>query len=210
MHPSTAEHISRKMARWLLCYEPPQTLVDQVTHIYLTTGGNIKAMIRKILSPLSVSTIPDDQLPKLKRPYHLLTSAMRAAEISTTAPLNLTVELQSMGMVPFWWPTPDGYPDKIESWGKALLPRWEFATRLFGRQVDGNLPEMDTLNALLATAPAGSTTAEAISWVLTGGRVDPSYVAGVQAFLDSQTTQPNVVLREAFALMAQSPNFQYY
>ena len=64
--------------------------------------------------------------------------------------------------------------------------------------------------ALLATAPQGSSTAQAINWVMTGGMVDAEHVQSVQDFIDGQTNTPNVVLREAFALMASSPRFQSY
>lgn len=210
MHPTTAEFISRKMARWLLTYEPPQDLVDRLVTIYLSTAGSIKPMIREILRPSTVASIPQGARPKLKRPYHMVTALMRAAEVPTTAPLNLTAELVGLGQVPYWWGTPDGYPDNLASWGKALLPRWEFASRLFAREIPGNLPEVSVLQTLIATAPAGSSTAQAINWVLTGGTIPASHVAGVQQFIDAHPSQPSIVLREAFALMASSPSYQYY
>lgn len=210
MHPKTAEFLATKMARWLLTYEPKKKLIDRLVDIYLSTGGSIQPMVREILSAHTMSGVPPAERPKLKRPYHVLTALMRAASIESTALLNLTVELQRMGQVPYWWPTPDGYPDTVQAWGKALLPRWELASRVFGRDIVGNEPVQSTLEALLATAPTGSTTAEAIAWVLAGGDVDPAYVAEVQAYIDSQDNTPNIVLREAFALIASSPSYQYY
>ena len=210
MHPKTAEFISTKMARWLLSYEPPRKLIERLTTIYLSTGGSIKPMVREILSLRSVASAGVNKRLKLKRPYHMVTAVMRAAQVPSTNLLNLTVELLRMGQVPYWWPTPDGYPDTINAWGKALLPRWEWNSRLFGKEIDGNHPVYSTLQTLLGSAPPGSSTAEAIAWVMTGGDVDPDYVADVQAFIDSQFTTPKVVLREAFALMASSPSYQYY
>ena len=115
-----------------------------------------------------------------------------------------------MGQVPYWYGTPDGYPDTEEAWGKALQPRWEWASRLFGYELVSNKPDIQTLKDLMALAPAGLSKAEQVDYVMTGGDSDPAYVAEVQAFLDAQTQNPNVALREAFALIAQDPSFQYY
>ncbi|MFT7679831.1 MAG: hypothetical protein ACI8QC_003836 [Planctomycetota bacterium] len=210
MHPATAEFISTKMAKWLLTYDPPQALVDRLTQIYLNTAGSIKPMVRHILKWQTVSSIPAADRRKLKRPYHMLTSAMRAAQVPSTDLLNLTLQLLKMGNVPYWYPTPDGYPDTVNAWGKALLPRWEWNSLLFGRDIEGNKPEIVTLQSLLNTAPAGGTVADGINWVMTGGAIEQAHVDSVQAFIDSQTTNPNAVLREAFALMATSPSYQYY
>lgn len=210
MHPATAGFISTKMARWLLTYDPPQALVDRLTQIYLSTGGSIKPMVRHILSWQTASSIPASERRKLKRPYHMLTSVMRAAQVPSTDLLGLTFELLKMGQVPYWFPTPDGYPDTVNAWGKALIPRWDWISRLFGRDITGNKPLVLTLETLLASAPAGGTVADGINWVMTGGTIDQAHVDYVQDFLNSQTTFPNTVLREAFALMATSPNYQYY
>jgi len=209
MHPKTAEFLSRKMARWLLSYDPPQKLVKRLVTIYLSTGGSIKPMVREILDPEWQRRVPPAERVKLKRPYQLMLSMMRAAQVSSTSLLNVTIELQRMGQVPYWWPTPDGYPDTVNAWGKALLPRWETASRLFANDVPGNTVDYDTLVALMATAPPGSTTAQAVAWVLAGGDVDPDTVDAVQAYIDSQgSNTPKVVLREAFALIASSPSYQ--
>lgn len=210
MHPSTAEFISTKMARWLLTYDPPKALVNRLKSIYLSTGGHIKAMVEEIFSHEWRRKVSPSERIKLRRPYHLMTSVMRAAQVPSTNLLQLTVELQSMGQVPFWWPTPDGYPDSVDKWGKALLPRWTWASRLFGKDVPGNEPIQATLVDLMALAPEGSSDAEAIAWVMTGGEIDPVHVAEVQAYMDSQTNTPNIVLREAFALIASSPSYQYF
>jgi len=211
LHPKTAEFLSTKMARWLLCYEPPAALVHRLKGIYLSTGGSIKPMVREILSPEWQRRVPLAERLKLKRPYHHLTSVMRAAQVTSNNLLNLTIELQRMGQVPYWWPTPDGYPDKVAAWGKALRPRWEWASRLFDLQIPSNYPNNETLAALMATAPAGSSEAQAIAWVMTGGDADPTEVDAVQTFIDSQAGQnPKIVRREAFALLASGPGFQYY
>lgn len=210
MHPSTARFISTKMARWLLGYDPPASLIKRLKDIYLATGGEIKPMVREILSRETLGLTPTGEKRKLKRPYHHLTSVMRATQTSSQNLLELTSELQSMGQVPYWYGTPDGYPDTEEAWGKALQPRWEWSSRLFGYELFANKPDIQVLKGLMALAPPGLGVAEQVDYVLTGGDTDPAYVEEVQTFLDGQTSNPNVVLREAFALIAQGPSFQYY
>jgi len=210
MHPATASYISTKMARWLLGYEPPADLVQRLVSIYLSTGGEIKPMVREILSKQTLGRTDYQDKEKLKRPYHHLTSLMRATQTSSSNLLELSFQLQEMGQVPYWFGTPDGYPDDEEKWGRALMPRWRWSTRLMGYELSGSQPDIQTLKALMAFAPQGLSKAAQVDFVLTGGDSDPAYVADVQAFIDGQQSNPNVVLREAFALIAQGPSFQYY
>ncbi|MHC5109843.1 MAG: DUF1800 domain-containing protein, partial [Planctomycetota bacterium] len=74
-HPSTAAFISRKLCVHFLGYEPSDGVVDSVTSIYLDTGGDIKEMLRFILQR---NVLANQSTPKLKRPFHLLSSMIRA------------------------------------------------------------------------------------------------------------------------------------
>jgi len=96
-HPKTAEFISTKMARWLLGYEPPQDLIDRLVQIYLSTQGSIKPMVREILSMEVLGKVKPEVRTKFKRPYHVITSIMRAARVPSSNLLALTIELQRLG-----------------------------------------------------------------------------------------------------------------
>ena len=48
-HPSTARFVSRKLLRWLLDYDPSPALVADVAGEFTRSGGNIKAIVRRIL-----------------------------------------------------------------------------------------------------------------------------------------------------------------
>ena len=210
MHPATANYISTKMAKWLLGYAPPASLIASLEAIYLSTGGEIKPMVREILKQDTLSATPFPVKRKLKRPYHHLTSLMRATQTSSSSLIELTLQLQDMGHTPYFFGTPDGYPDTEEAWGKGLLGRWDWSSALMSYDLLSNQPDLQTLKDLMALAPPGLGEAQQIDYVLTGGLGDPAHVAEVQTFLDGQNTSPNVVLREAFALTAQGPSFQYY
>ena len=41
-HPSTARYIAWKMARWLLAYEPPTSVVEATAATFTRTGGDIR------------------------------------------------------------------------------------------------------------------------------------------------------------------------
>ena len=49
-----------------------------------------------------------------------------------------------------------------------------------------------------------------ISWALTGGLLPPRELRDVQLYLDSHPVLTDAVLREAFALAASSPGYQYF
>jgi uncharacterized protein (DUF1800 family) len=205
-HPATARRIATKLIRWLLTYTPPAALVDRVAGTYLSTDGDIKAMIRVILKPSSVTLAAPGTNPKLRRPFHFLCSLLRACG-ATVDPTNALIEeLLRLGQAPFGWPLPDGYPDSLATWGTSLLPRWTTAARL----CDGKVPGVSIdVTALLGSVPRGQLGA-AISAVLTGGTLAAGDVAAVQAYVDAFGVVDEAVLREALALAASSPSYQYY
>ena len=121
-HPSTAAYISLKMARWLLAYEPPQAVVDATAATYMSTGGDIKAMIRTILSGRNLMAAP----AKYKRPFHLAISAMRGMGASVVNVRAVRQTADRMGMPVFMWEQPNGYPDRVDWWSGLVITRWAY------------------------------------------------------------------------------------
>ncbi|MFT4538625.1 MAG: hypothetical protein ACI841_000563 [Planctomycetota bacterium] len=210
-HPSTAEFLSRKLARYLLAYEPPQAIVDTVTATYLATDGDIKEMIRAILTPQNLQAPGEWQQPKLKRPRRFVTGLMRSTGAFAQAGSLLAVvrRIDAMGQPTMLWETPDGFPDDLDTWGSTVLPRWEFATQLVGNSVLGVTLTGQMLLALLNGTPV-QDAARAISHALSGGTMSLYDVERVQAYIDAAPTFNLQVLREGFALAASSPSYQYY
>lgn len=208
-HPKTADFVSRKMAAWLLSYDPPQSLVDRVAQTFLATSGDIKSMVREIMSPQSFDQYHPAAHPKLKRPAHFVDSVLRATGATINGPGGIIQTLELMGHIPFDWISPDGYPDSIDAWGHAVLPRWDFAARLFMNQVPGIQVPGPQLFALIGGAPQGEV-AQAIDAALMGGAMSDADVAEIQAYVDAAPSLTAGLLREAFALAASSPSFQYY
>ncbi|MEO0934685.1 MAG: DUF1800 domain-containing protein, partial [Cyanobacteria bacterium J06641_2] len=67
-HPATARHISYKIAQYFLADKPPKTLVDKLSKRYLTTDGDIRAILETLFKS---SEFWDEKYynSKLKTPY---------------------------------------------------------------------------------------------------------------------------------------------
>ena len=205
-HPATANFVGRKLCRWLLSYNPPQSVVTEVANTYLATGGDIKAMIRVILKPESVALADVDRFPKLKRPFHLVCSLLRAVNVQMTQPAKIVSELATLGQQPFAWSPPNGYPESLDAWGNALLPRWSFLSRLCSNSIVGSQVDVVTLFAGVPKTAIGAR----VNTILAGGALAPEDEHEVQLYVDSFATLTDSLRREAFALGASSPSYQYY
>ena len=79
-HPSTARHISFKLAQYFVADDPPKSLVDRLAKRFLDTRGDIRAVLDTLFhSP----EFWDDQYvgKKFKTPYEYVISAVRATGI---------------------------------------------------------------------------------------------------------------------------------
>ena len=201
-HPSTAEFISTKLLRYMWGYEPPAKMIDKVARTYTDTGGDVGSMLWAIFKAGQLLKGADT---KLKRPFHMMTSAMRALFAEVQNPLILVRAAEGAGHMPFGWLAPNGYPDTADYWSGFLLPRWNFASLALTAEEAGvvlDLPFLDpsmpadeivtTLDALLLHGTMSSATREAVVDFLQAAPVNP------------------LRLREAIGLVLASPEFQQY
>lgn len=202
-HPSCAKFISTKMIRWLLRYDPPAQLVEDVAAVYMRTKGDIRAMIRKILTPANLTGAP----AKYKRPYHLFVSMIRALQPKITSLDSVEWDyLYMSGHMPFGWPAPNGYPDALGYWYGYLLPRWNFSLNLLSDGLYGLQVSMTRLaNGL--TDP--TLLAQRIDDTLFAGEMLPGDKADVLKFLKAKPIDENRI-RGAYALALAFPSFQWY
>jgi uncharacterized protein (DUF1800 family) len=207
-HPSTANFIAKKMTAWLLCEDPPQSLVDTVAQTYLSTGGDIKAMVRLILSHESIRQSDAFSRPKFQRPWRFAMALLRATNPTISDGFGIIDELDRMGNGPLYWPAPDGYPDKLSRWGNGVFARWSFASRLFGNEMYGVYFTDAQITNLFSGVPK-SQVAHRASEILTGNTLPVTDVADIQAYVNSKNPA-NALLREALALTASSPNYQFF
>ncbi len=203
-HPNTAKFLSKKLAKFLLAYEPSPALVDAVAAEYLNTGGSIPAMIKVILTQANVMASP----AKYKRPYQLMMGALRSLKATFATDLwTLRYEhLYQAGQLPFSWSPPDGYPDKVDFWAGLILPRWNFALMLpqnYVWNVSIDLPN------LLSGANTPQAVADRIDLLICNGEMAPDDKQDVLNYLTSQAMSDKRK-QGALAIALASPSFQWY
>jgi uncharacterized protein (DUF1800 family) len=202
-HPSTATFVSKKMLRFFLSYEPSAGQIAEVAAVYKSTGGDIKAMLRTVLSAKNLATAP----VKLKRPFHLVASTVRALGPNGAIVTNvnsLSRQITTIGQQPYYWQTPDGYPDQIEYWAGNILTRWNFASA--AGNANGTDFKVDITPFTFTTADG---VVNAISRYLFAGEMLPSLRDELKGYLG--TAQPSATkIRETLALALSSATFQYF
>lgn len=131
-HPGTARHIAGKLCRRLIADDPPQRVVDAAAAVFLAqrhAPDQLRQVVRTILLSEEFRTTWGQ---KVKRPFELIVSSMRAAGMEFTFTMNDSASNWFMGAFartghsPFLWPTPDGYPDVQAPWlgNNTLVMSW--------------------------------------------------------------------------------------
>jgi uncharacterized protein (DUF1800 family) len=200
-HPSTASYISLKMARWLLAYDPPQSVVDATAAVYRSTGGNIPAMIRTILSVKNLTASP----AKYKRPFHLAVSSMRGMGAQVTSIRALRQNADRMGMPMYLWEQPNGYPDRVDWWSGLVLNRWVFASYI-ATQASAANTSID-INPLKVPNTADGVVNQ-INARMYGGEMPASLRGALLSYL--RPSYNDTRIRETLALAAGAHQFQWY
>ena len=200
-HPNTAIYLATKMLQWFVTYNPTQAQIDAVAAAYTATGGNIKAMIRATLNSAWLRAAP----MKLKRPFHLVTSSLRASTPAVTNVVNLNNQLFATGQPLFYWDTPDGYPDKVEYWAGNVMARWNFSA-YYAALATG---EVIVDAAAFMRGNTADTTVAMIDTRLFAGEIDPALRASLTTYLKAGTYNAARV-RETLALAMSANSFQWF
>lgn len=202
-HPSTANYISLKMARWLLAYDPPKSVVDATAAVYLSTGGDIPSMIRTILTPTNLMA----SLAKYRRPFHYAAAGLRAMGATTLNIRTIRTSADNMGQPSYLWEQPNGYPDRVDWWSGLVLQRWQFATTL------GAINSNTTTKVDVTPFKANGNVAESIVGIINtnmfGGEIATNLQTQLVAYLKAGTLN-DARIRETLALAMSSQQFQWY
>lgn len=201
-HPSTARFISRKLCRWFLGDATPNRIIDSVAATYTATGGDIKAMIRTILSPNNLYAAP----PRYKRPYHMYISALRALNAELQGYWPFKQWIIAAGHLPFHWLTPDGYPDSTDFWSGSILQRWNFAASYGASQISGVAPHLDTF---FGTQTSPQQVIDKLDLALFAGEMPAPDKERIRAYLNQQPGAWELI-RDAVGLAFALPAFQWY
>jgi len=180
-HPSTARFIASKLCRRFVADEPPVALVDRVAVVFTRSDGDIKAMLREVLTSPEFAASAG---AKQKRPLEAMLGAMRACGINGfDAVLNtnlfgtpvaspggtLFTGLTKAGHEPFGWVPPNGYPDVASYWGNSnsLLYQQKFLVGMvegigFGRVLADPQAALGNGNSVAAGVTRATTPRAAV------------------------------------------------
>ena len=186
-HPSTARFISRELAQRFVADDPPPALVERMAAAFRDTDGDIRAVLAALFdSPEFFSA--GAYRAKLKTPFEMIVSAVRAtgARVADAGPL--VNQISSLGQPLYRKLEPTGYSNVGTDWlnSAALMGRMNFALDLAQNKADGvqvdatkfsAVPE-ETARQVLFT-DAQPETLHAIAAALegaasTGNATDPS------------------------------------
>jgi hypothetical protein len=203
-HPSCAAFIAKKLCRWLLGENTPQSIVNDVAATYTATDGDIKAMIRTALK----ANYLYDAAPRYKRPFHHFVSCMRAVPTTINGVASIRSRLNAAGQVPFTWGPPDGFPDYLDYWQGLILPRWNFGASLMAAQIGNVVVDYTAFFNGLTTAVQ---CIDRINAALFGGELPTDQRARVLQFMQPDPPNPTTnEKRDALALAMGCPEFQWY
>ena len=147
-HPATARFIAGKLVRRFVADDPPPALVERVAAAYRDTGGDVRVMLRVILTSAEFRA-PDVAGAKVKKPTEFVASAARAVGAATDVrgAMALARAAAEIGEGLYEAASPTGHPDRAEAWVNpgALLARLNFALALTENRLPGVRPSLDDL-----------------------------------------------------------------
>jgi uncharacterized protein (DUF1800 family) len=171
--PATAKFIARKLAVRFVSDTPPQALVDRAAATFTRTGGDIREVVRTIVtSPEFFSRAAFRS--KVKSPFEVVVSTLRALDAAPDASPRTAQLVARLGQPIFGHQAPNGWPETSDPWMNtgAILNRINFgmaaaASRIPGASLD-RWPETARLrNASRTEQVTGVVTS------LLGGQVSP-------------------------------------
>jgi uncharacterized protein (DUF1800 family) len=147
-HPSTAKFIATKLVRHFVSDTPPPALVDRVAAAFTKSDGDIRETLKAIFFSNEFNS-PESYRAKVKRPFELVISAIRALGADTNGGPGTHQWIARMGEPLYGFQTPNGYSDAAETWVNTggLLERMNFGLALAGNRVQGTRVDLAKLNA---------------------------------------------------------------
>ena len=134
--PQTAHSVAHLLAQYFVADTPPPALVDRLTQTYLSTGGDIKAMLRAIVDSPEFNARQYFRT-KVKTPIEFLASAYRSTGTDPANPEAIVNQAKVMGMPLYRALPPTGYYLTADQWmnSTALVDRLNFAYQLSAGKV---------------------------------------------------------------------------
>ena len=145
--PATAKFIARKLAVKFVSDNPSDALIGRVADAFHKSGGDIKTTLRALFTDKEFFA-PENYRAKIKTPFELAVSSIRALGADTNGSPALLAMLNKLGEVPYGYQAPTGYPDKAEDWVNtgALLERMNFAIAVASNRIPGTTVNLKNLD----------------------------------------------------------------
>ncbi len=148
-HPSTAHFISLKLAQRFVADDPPPSLVNRMAETFTKSEGDLRAVMQTMLSSPEFWS-QGAYHAKVKSPFEMIASALRATNADVTSGFLLANELQKLGEPLYRKIEPTGYSSSNAEWvsSAGLLDRMNFALALAHNRVPGikvDLAEWQTI-----------------------------------------------------------------
>ncbi|HWO02129.1 MAG TPA: DUF1800 domain-containing protein [Blastocatellia bacterium] len=195
-HPSTARFISKKLCQRFVCDEPPPELVERVAQVFLKTTGNIREVLRTILTSAEFNS-PAMFRAKVKSPLELAASAIRAVDGDTNGAPALHEWVRRMGEPLYLYAFPTGYKETSESWMNTgvFFNRINFVVALANGQINGTSYEPFRLVSNIAAANAEKLTSQ-LAPMIVHTELSPesqrAVLAGLTQPPSSSSPQPDI------------------
>jgi len=135
-HPSTAKFIAKKLAVKFVNDNPSDAYVSRIANAFQRSNGDIKTTLRAMINDKEFYS-PNNYRTKIKTPFELLVSSLRALDANTNGSVALIGLLNRMGEPLYGYQAPTGYPDTAQDWVNtgALLERMNFAVALSSNRI---------------------------------------------------------------------------
>ncbi len=181
-HPSTAKFIARKLAVKFVNDKPSEALVARVADAFSRSKGDVRATLRALFNDKEFFA-PENYRAKIKTPFELAVSSVKALGAETNASPAFVAMLNKLGEVPYGYQSPTGYPDTAEDWVNtgALLERLNFAVAVASNRIAGTRADLKPFTA----ADRGTVLEKAVDSILAGEISDQTL-----ATLRKQMQQP--------------------
>ena len=181
-HPSTAHFISKAIAIRFVSDNPPESLVGRLTETFRRTHGNTREILRTLVQSPEFWA-KEARGAKVKSPFELLASSMRAlnAEVEPGQPCYYW--LDRMGQPLYSYAPPTGYPDKAASWVNSgtLTYRMNYALTLAAGRIRGVVVD---LSPFQSQAPQTTEQElERVARILLSGRDVARTLADLKVFV---------------------------
>jgi uncharacterized protein (DUF1800 family) len=189
--PATAHFICRKLAVRFVSDDPPQSLVDRLSTVFLASNGNIGEVMRLLVQSPEFWAVTSYRA-KIKTPEDFVISAVRAGGMDVGDPNVVVKAISDLGQPFYGRQTPDGYSMLSAPWvnSSALLERMNFSLALAGNRLSKGVT-VDWLSQLGAASVLPDLEERQIENLIMHGQVsEKTRVLILQQLATAPITKP--------------------